>query len=181
MTQQLVQGDPYRGAKLRNIVQGEYDATSDCDVVFTTVLGSCVSACLFDDERGVGGINHFLLPDGGNFDQQSVKYGSMAMELLINAMLKKGARRQAMRAKLFGGARIGVLKNNIGQRNIEFALAYMQQEGFPVVSESLGGTQARRLQFKASTGHARINVVGHTQIVESVEPDVNNTPDITLF
>ncbi|MEO0710354.1 MAG: chemotaxis protein CheD, partial [Pseudomonadota bacterium] len=101
MTQHLAQGDPYIGAKLRNIVQGEYDATSDRDVVFTTVLGSCVSACLFDDERGVGGINHFLLPDGGDFDQQSVKYGSMAMELLINAMIKKGARRQAIKAKLF--------------------------------------------------------------------------------
>lgn len=174
--------DPYHGVQLRNIVQGEFDVSMDPDIVFTTVLGSCVSACLYDADVGIGGINHFLLPDSGGQGQQSVKYGSMAMELLINEMLKSGARRQGIKVKLFGGARIGTLKNEIGQRNATFAHDYMKREGFEVVSESLGGTQARRLQFKPVTGHARINLVEAQDLSPEVMDAVPKAqPDITLF
>lgn len=174
--------DPYAGTQLQNIVQGEFRVSSDPSVVFSTVLGSCVSACIYDPQAAVGGMNHFLLPESKDDRQKNIKYGSMAMELLINEMLKLGAQKQSMCAKLFGGARVATLASDVGERNIQFARDYMQRESVSIVSESLGGKDARRLQFKPTSGHARMSTVSAGQIVpaEPIAPKVD-APDITLF
>lgn len=164
-----------------NVVQGEYKISRDPDVLLSTVLGSCVAACIFDSEVGIGGLNHFLLPGDKRGGSVELKYGSMAMELLINELLKAGARRSGMKVKLFGGARINAGLSDIGSKNIAFAKDYVRRERFPIVEESLGGNQARRIHFRPVVGDVRLNMVAQTQApVERVEAP-RKKPDVTLF
>lgn len=164
------------------VVQGEYRISREKDVVLSTVLGSCVAACIYDAEQGIGGLNHFLLPGDKRGGGVELKYGSMAMELLINELLKAGARRTGMKVKLFGGARISAGLSDVGQKNIAFAKDYVRREGFPVVDESLGGTQARRIHFRPTTGDVKLNLVAPTQApAERVEKPRKPASDITLF
>jgi len=164
------------------VVQGEYRISREADVVMSTVLGSCVAACIFDIESGIGGLNHFLLPGDSRGGRAELKYGSMAMELLINELLKAGARRSGMKVKLYGGARISAGLSDIGQKNIDFARTYVRREGFPVVDESLGGTQARRIHFRPTTGEVKLNLVAATQApAERVVKPKKPAPDVTLF
>ncbi|MBF9031124.1 chemotaxis protein CheD [Rhodobacterales bacterium HKCCE3408] len=164
------------------VVQGEYRISREPDVAFTTILGSCVAACICDPGAGIGGLNHFLLPGDDRSGSVELKYGSMAMELLINALLKEGARRQALEVKLFGGARISAHLSDIGSKNIAFARDYVRREGFPVVSESLGGTQARRLHFTPVTGHVRMMLVARTQApAETLATARRPKSDVELF
>ena len=139
-----------------NIIQGEYRISDDQDVVLTTLLGSCVAACIWDPLLHVGGMNHFLLP--GDSDQQirdSERYGVHLMELLVNALLRHGASRQRLLAKLFGGANLNVSLADIGARNGDFARRFLRNENIQIVSESLGGDRARKLQFWPASGRAR--------------------------
>jgi chemotaxis receptor (MCP) glutamine deamidase CheD len=112
----------------------------------STVLGSCIAACIRDPERGLGGMNHFLLPDGdGNGDSEEAKrYGVNAMEILINSLLRAGARRDRLEAKLFGGASMFDRLRNIGAENAAFAKRFLQAEGIAVIGGDTGGTSARR-------------------------------------
>lgn len=167
------------------VVQGEFRISRDSDHVLSTVLGSCVSACLFDPVAQIGGMNHFLLPGDDGTQTADMKYGAMAMELLINALLKSGARRGQIKAKLFGGARVNSSFGDIGKRNVEFARAYMRREGFAIVAESLGGDQARRLHFRPATGAARLVLLPPTAAPPERRPAPKKAtaPDqgITLF
>ncbi len=142
------------------ILPGEYFVTNR-EMLIVTVLGSCVSACLRDPYTGVAGMNHFMLP--GNPDQQSplafsARYGVHAMEMLINTMLKQGARRDRLEAKLFGAGNVlrGLTLNKVGTRNAEFALDYLHTENIPVLAEDLLGELPRKVYF--FTGEGRVLV-----------------------
>jgi chemotaxis protein CheD len=143
-----------------HIVQGEQHVDSDPHVVLTTILGSCVAACLWDAQAGIGGMNHFLLPGnvgnakpGGN--APSMRYGVHLMELLVNALLRTGAQRSRLQAKLFGGACMIRGLTDVGAMNASFAERFLQAEGISVVGGSLRGTSGRRIQFWPTTGRAR--------------------------
>jgi len=137
-----------------NIVQGEYRVTGDPGVVITTLLGSCVAACLHDPLARVGGMNHFLLP-GELKAGQSERLGVHLMELLVNGLLKHGASKDRLIAKLFGGAKMVDGLNDIGERNGLFARRFLEREGIPVVASSIGGATGRRIQFWPASGKAR--------------------------
>lgn len=140
-----------------NLIQGEAQVDDRPNVVFTTLLGSCIAACIRDPGAGVGGMNHFLLPgDGvGSSSTSMQSYGLYLMELLVNGLLKKGARKHALEAKLFGGARTMEGLSDIGGKNAEFAKRFLQLEGISYVGGSLGGTQGRRIEFWPVSGRAR--------------------------
>lgn len=123
--------------------------------MFSTVLGSCIAACLYDAENGVGGMNHFLLPSTSSQDSKNARYGVHAMELLINGVLKKGATRQHLKAKVFGGAKMSANLSDIGLSNAEFVQRFLRDEGISCVSSSVGGTSARRVRFHPVTGNAQ--------------------------
>ncbi|MBI3677779.1 MAG: chemotaxis protein CheD [Proteobacteria bacterium] len=144
-----------------HLIQGEYRVSDSPDVVFTTTLGSCVATCMRDAEAGVGGMNHFLLPHGGVAGADMQRFGAHAMELLINALLSSGARRDRLEAKLFGGARLDDGLPDIGRQNAEFAKFFLANEGIAYDGGSLGGRHARRLQFWPACGRVRQLVLRH--------------------
>jgi chemotaxis protein CheD len=164
---------PEGGQRRVHVVQGEYEVSNDPDVVLTTILGSCVAVCLRDSERRIGGMNHFLLPDGESDGLDDGKrYGVHAMELLINGLLRKGARRETLEAKIFGGARMfdGLL--DVGAANAAFAERFLKDEGIRVVGGSLGGSGARRVKFWPTSGRAQQRVVTDTATIG----DLKRTP-----
>ena len=139
-----------------HVVQGEFHVSGDPGVVLTTILGSCVAACLRDPLARVGGMNHFLLPGRGEAaGGDAVRYGVHAMELLVNGLLRNGARRERLEAKLFGGARMLEGLTDIGTQNAEFAKYFLQRERIAFTGGSLGGDRGRRVQFWPASGRAR--------------------------
>jgi chemotaxis protein CheD len=136
------------------LLQGEYRVSTDPSVVFSTVLGSCIAACIYDAENGVGGMNHFLLANA-NGGAVSARYGIHAMELLINGVMKKGAERRNLKAKVFGGAKMSANLSDIGASNAKFVQQFLMDEGIPCISSSVGGTSARRVRFHPTTGSAQ--------------------------
>ena len=150
-----------------HVIQGEQAISDAASTTMQTVLGSCVSACLHDPVRALGGMNHFLLPDDGR--GTDIRYASAAMEQLVNALLKAGADRKRLQAKLFGGARIMPNLPDIGRRNAESALAFLQNEGIPCISQSLGGSQARRVRFWPATGRAQQLLIDRHEAVQHEE------------
>ncbi|MGR4864946.1 chemotaxis protein CheD [Caulobacter sp. LARHSG274] len=144
-----------------HVTQGESHVSADPNVVMTTVLGSCIAACLRDPTTGIGGMNHFLLPDSGDNrkDGDAVRYGAYAMELLINGLLKKGARRDRLEAKIFGGGKLFDGLSDVGASNAAFAERFLRDEGIPIVSSSTGGLSARRVEFWPASGRVRQRLV----------------------
>lgn len=143
-----------------NIIQGSHYVDNDPNVVLTTILGSCVAACLWDPQAGVGGMNHFLLPgeDACKSKQPNAdihRYGVNLMELLINDLLRHGAVKSRLKAKLFGGAAIVKGLTDIGSMNAKFAENFLSEERIELVTSSLRGVQGRRLQFWPVGGRAR--------------------------
>lgn len=148
------------GLRRLTVAQGETRVSDAPEVVLTTVLGSCVAACFYDPIAQVGGINHYLLAEGNACDPASMqRYGVYAMEVLINAMLSMGAARHRLKARIFGGARMREGFRDIGGANIAFARAFLRDERIPLVGEDVGGTGARRVEFRAALGLARCRVV----------------------
>lgn len=144
-----------------HVIQGEYRIVDSSDVVLCTILGSCVAACLRDPEARVGGMNHFLLPgdvDAG-FNDDAERYGVHLMELLVNGLLKHGARRDRLEAKVFGGARMLEGLTDIGAKNAAFARRFLKNEGIRIISEDLGGLSGRRLEYYPDSGRARQNLI----------------------
>lgn len=143
------------------VLPGEYFVANE-NMLIMTVLGSCIAACLWDSRAHVGGMNHFMLPDGEMADG-SGRYGSYAMELLINEMLKLGARRETMQAKVFGGAQVmhNFTTMNVGERNTNFVLNYLQTERIPVVSEDVLDIYPRKVVFFPVTGKAMVKRLAH--------------------
>jgi chemotaxis protein CheD len=139
------------------ILPGEYYFTGK-DMLIVTVLGSCVSACIRDRVTGVGGMNHFMLPDGGADSDSpvsaSMRYGTYAMEILINDLLKAGARRENLEAKVFGGGNVlrGFIAINVGERNAQFVRDYLKAEGIRIVAEDLNDVHPRKVYFFPRAG-----------------------------
>jgi chemotaxis protein CheD len=139
------------------ILPGEYYFTAK-DMLIVTVLGSCVSACIRDRTTGLGGMNHFMLPDGGSDPNSpisaSARYGTYAMEVLINDLLKSGARRENLEAKVFGGGAVlkGFTAINVGERNAAFVLAFLRNEKIRLVAEDLNDIYPRKVYFFPRTG-----------------------------
>lgn len=152
------------------LLQGEHHVSAAPDAVITTVLGSCIAACLWDARAGVGGMNHFLLPDGPTGASASLRYGLHAMELLINALLRAGADRSALRAKLFGGAHLQSHLPDIGSRNTLFAQDFLRREGIACVGGSVGGNRGRRLRFWPHDGRAQQFLLPPTAVQEAAVP-----------
>ncbi len=165
-----------------SVVQGERGVSADPQVMFSTVLGSCIAACLFDPDRKVGGINHFLLgePQPGQVVDAAAehRYGVHAMELLINDMLRQGARRDRLRAHLYGGANLHAGMRAIGNDNADFAVRFLQQERIPLVVRDLGGKSARRLEFQAALGRSRARIVPDTAAPPPVRRIAAPTPAV---
>jgi chemotaxis protein CheD len=139
------------------ILPGEYYHTNK-DMLIVTVLGSCVSACIRDRTTGLGGMNHFMLPDGGGDASSpvsaSARYGTYAMEILINDLLKAGAKRENLEAKVFGGGAVlkGFTAINVGERNAAFVLNFLKVEKIRVVAEDLNDIYPRKVYFFPRTG-----------------------------
>ena len=125
------------------------------DILIMTTLGSCIAACLWDREAKIGGMNHFMLPEG---DAGSGRYGSYAMELLINELLKQGATRATLEAKVFGGGQVidGMNSMNIGERNTAFVTDYLKTERIPIMSKDVLGPYPRKVCFLPSSGKAMV-------------------------
>lgn len=141
------------------VLPGEYYVTTS-DVVLVTVLGSCVSACVRDRDKGIGGMNHFMLAQSGDQGSlsSSARYGTYAMEVLINHLLKLGARRDRLEAKVFGGARVmaSLSSSQVGERNASFVLDYLKTESIPVAARDLLNIHPRKLYFFPSTGRVLV-------------------------
>ena len=154
--------DPRFDATIITVAPGEHEITAAKDEIVATVLGSCISVCMRDPQVGVGGMNHFLLPKNNGGDANAgERYGDTAMEVLINGLLKRGARRNHLEAKVFGGARVlsGATMLAIGEGNIKFVNEFLRVEGIPVVSKDVAGTRSRRIHYQPSTGRAWVQHV----------------------
>lgn len=139
------------------LLPADYVST-DQPIALVTLLGSCVAACLYDPALALGGMNHFMLPGGAGNDALSARYGANAMELLINDLLKRGARRQRLLAKVFGGGNVlsGFYNDPIGSRNARFVLDYLAAEGIPVLAQDLGDVHPRKVAFFAQSGRTLV-------------------------
>jgi chemotaxis protein CheD len=136
------------------ILPGEY-FVFDEDILIMTTLGSCIAACLWDRDAKVGGMNHFMLPEG---DAGSGRYGSYAMELLINELLKRGAARHTLEAKVFGGGQVisGMSTMNVGERNTSFVIDYLKTERIPIMSKDVLDVYPRKVCFLPASGKAMV-------------------------
>jgi len=156
--------DPEHNSDAAKILPGEYYVTAR-DMVIVTVLGSCVCACIRDKVSGIGGMNHFMLPDSG-WDQnnplgESARYGTYAMEVLINELLKMGANRRNFEAKVFGGGAVlrGFTVGNVGERNAEFVLNFLQIEKIHVAAQDLLDIYPRKVYFFPRSGLVRVKTL----------------------
>ena len=142
------------------VLPGEF-FVHDEDILIMTTLGSCIAACLWDREAKVGGMNHFMLPDGVG---DSGRYGSYAMELLINEMMKRGATRMTMEAKVFGGGQVvsGMTTMNVGERNTNFVMDYLKTERIPVVSKDVLDVYPRKVCYLPGSGKAMVKRLAPT-------------------
>lgn len=176
--------------------QGDCHVSGDVDLTYSTVLGSCISACVRDRRAGVGGMNHFLLAEqsGASRDRYgaSTRYGAFAMEQLINKVLNGGTGRKAdLEIKVFGGGRINAALDDVGAKNIEFVREFLAAEGYMVASEDLGGAYARRVLFKPHSGRAFVKrldsaagaMVARKEIAIARRPAILRPagPEIELF
>ena len=142
------------------VLPGEY-YVDDEDLLIMTTLGSCIAACLWDRHARVGGMNHFMLPEGVG---DSGRYGSFAMELLINELLKRGATRSGLEAKVFGGGAVisGMSSLNVGERNTTFVLDYLKTERITVVSKDVLDIYPRKVCFLPASGKAMVKRLAPT-------------------
>jgi chemotaxis protein methyltransferase CheR len=180
-------------AQPHRIILGQLHASRE-PIWIGTTLGSCVSACLFDPVAQVGGMNHFLLPDGSDGPLGRARYGVHAMELLINLIMKLGGDRRRLRAKLFGAAWVLTTPTDVPRRNADFVRAFVATEGIPVVAERLGGNRPLEVRFHPHDGRALVREIDSQRVAELIArersaarrpgPDVApppGPPKVTLF
>ncbi|MBH0056892.1 chemoreceptor glutamine deamidase CheD [Pseudoalteromonas sp. SWXJZ94C] len=186
--------DSSRESVIAKVLPGEFYVSKN-DELISTVLGSCISACVYDDKLGIGGINHFMLPiqkgfESNNAHSLSCRYGNWAMEYLINEVLKNGASRDNLKIKLFGGGKIISAMSDIGLGNISFANAYIKEEALNLVAHDMGGHWPRKIFFHPHTGKVQMKKLKslHNSTIEKREArylqNLNKqevTTDIELF
>jgi chemotaxis protein CheD len=171
------------------ILPGEY-FVHDEDLLIQTTLGSCIAACIWDRAARIGGMNHFMLPEGTG---ESGRYGSYAMELLINELLKKGASRGALEAKIFGGGAVisGMSSMNVGERNTHFVVDYLKTERIPIISKDVMDIYARKVCFLPSSGKVMVKRLAPTNVealaaqdraaAQRAQPAVTGGGSVDLF
>ena len=146
------------------IMPGEYFVTQR-EMLLVTVLGSCVAACIRDRKRGMAGMNHFMLPDSGadndNLIGAPTRYGAYAMEVLINHLLKLGAKRQDLEAKIFGGGAVmeQLISSQVGERNVSFVRRFLDTEKIPVIAEDLLGEYPRKVYYFGQSGRVLLKKI----------------------
>lgn len=192
--------DKQREYVVAKILPGEFYMTKQ-NVAIATTLGSCISACIWDNRIGIGGMNHFMLPltdkeahevDWGKrgLASDATRYGNFAMEHLINLILKNGGRRMNLRAKLFGGGKVLKQMSDVGQKNINFALRYLEDENIQLEGSDLGSFYPRKVLFEPATGKAFVKRLDnlHNDTIVKRESDyrtkIDKAPvdgDIELF
>ncbi len=188
---------PFDRGVVTNVHQGDCLVGGDEDLTYSTILGSCVSACVRDVEAKVGGMNHFLLaePSGASRDRfgVSARYGAFAMEQLINKVLTHGTGRKTnLEIKIFGGGMINAALTDVGAKNIQFVHQFLDDEGYQVANEDVGGMFARRVMYKPYSGRAMVkrldaaaaNTVAKEElsiVSRRVRPQPAPTDDIELF
>jgi chemotaxis receptor (MCP) glutamine deamidase CheD len=156
-----------------SIIVGQVFA-SDRPAVVSTVLGSCVAACLYDPNASIGGMNHFMLPDAKR-ETQSAAFGVHAMELLINKIMSLGGDRRRLQAKVFGGGNVLALQGaqlQVGQRNVDFVMTFLADESIPVVAKRLGGGTGVKLCFQTDNGRALVKPLPNRAIDHALETEV---------
>lgn len=153
------------------VLPGEYFVDNE-DLLVMTTLGSCIAACLWDRQAQVGGMNHFMLPEGAG---DSGRYGSFAMELLINEMMKRGASKSRMEAKIFGGGAVisGMNTINVGERNTNFVMDFLKLERIPVVSKDVLDVYPRKVCFLPHSGKAMVKRLAPTNTDALIQQDRN--------
>jgi chemotaxis protein CheD len=162
--------------------QGDHVISGDADVCFTTILGSCVAFCLHDPVARIGGMNHFLLPEPPSDDALAARrYGAYLAEVLINDLTNGGARRDRLQAKIFGGARMMNSLKDIGGANAAFASSFLANEGIRIVSKSLGGTSARRVEFWPESSRAFQRLVAGAEPENLILRSAPSVGDAELF
>lgn len=161
------------------ISQGEHAISGTEDHVIATLLGSCVSACLWDPVMKIGGMNHVLFTDQTKNASGQFGHGVNGMELLINGLLQQGADRRRLRAKVFGGASMIQGLTDAGERNGSFVIAFLANEGIAHVGGDIGGELARRLEFWPQTGRARMKLVN--QKVPIAASSIARSNEVELF
>ena len=151
------------------VLPGEYYVDNE-DLLVMTTLGSCIAACLYDRQAKVGGMNHFMLPEGAG---DSGRYGTYAMELLINEMMKRGATRMTMEAKIFGGGAVisGMNSINVGERNTQFVTEFLNTERIPIVSKDVLDVYPRKVCFLPASGKAMVKRLAPTNTDAFVQQD----------
>lgn len=163
-------------AEAVKVLPGEYFVTTT-DMVLVTVLGSCVSACIRDREKGIGGMNHFMLAESVDRGvlSASARYGNYAMEILVNHLMKLGARRQNLEAKVFGGGRVmaSLESSMVGERNSSFVLEYLKTEGIAVAAKDLLDVTPRKVYFFPATGRVLVKKLArvHNDTLERREKE----------
>jgi len=163
-------------------------------LLLDTVLGSCIAACLYDPVQGMGGMNHFMLPEGIDPENPtSARYGVNAMELLISELMKMGADRRRFQAKVFGGGHVLNIRESLDgvpQRNINFIRRFLEAERIPVVREDVGGFQPRRVLFQTHTGKVHLKYLGNNEAERTAQEEMvylislkkkKTDGDVTLF
>lgn len=186
--------DKHSGMMIVHVLQGDCYTTADKNETLTTVLGSCIAACIRDPYVGFGGMNHFLLPQSDMAFESpmdaSLRYGSFAMEQLINDILSHGGQRNRLEVKLFGGGNVVKELSGVGHRNADFIETYMENEGFEVASSDLRGFSPRKIQYTPATGKVLLRRLGEDQgatiarqeVRHNVQsPPVQSTGDVELF
>lgn len=187
--------DEFNRVDVINVHQGDCHVSSDPDVTLSTVLGSCVSACVRDIMARVGGMNHFLLAEQSGSSAErfgaSARYGAFAMEELINKVLSAGTgSKHNLEIKVFGGGNINASLTDVGAENSRFVRNFLQREGYQIVSQDLGGGFARRVLFKPLSGRVFIkrldSMTGQSVVREELaiarrKPEVAPVDDIELF
>jgi len=163
------------GVHVVSVIAGGYNWSKSSKVAFSTMLGSCMAVCAYDPHIGIGGMNHFLLPEAPENDvgdepfSSSFRYGSAAIETLLNALYSHGAAKNGMQIKIFGGGKVlqGVSKN-IGQKNIDFTRRFFQRENLRINSENVGGEFGRRVIFFPRNGKVLLRALGETQDIKQI-------------
>ena len=176
------------------VFPGEFYVTGKSDEVIVTVLGSCVSACIRDQLLGIGGMNHFMLPQSHSgrwgADAEPTRFGNFAMEKLVNELIKAGAKRERMEIKVFGGGNVTDSSQAIGTQNADFVLRYLEAEGLGYAAKDLGGDHPRRIHYYPKSGRVirRLLVTSEFATIARDESDYANrlsttktTGEIQLF
>ncbi|MCU0855453.1 MAG: chemotaxis protein CheD [Rhodobacteraceae bacterium] len=163
------------------ITQGEYAVCDRPETMITTILGSCVAVCLRDPVLRMGGMNHILLPNAGGGRIGAASFGASDMERLVNALIKRGAIRQRLEAKVFGGAAVVTGLSDIGARNAAFVRSFLAAEGIVTLSENLGGDRPRQVRFWPESGRAQHRFVGLTEVNEPRVPQPARGNGVELF